>query len=424
MRMSKMVAPFLSMKGIALAASEPGASDGSAPAGGRLRLVAGAAARTASGFFAMEASLDDMEAARAEWADLAHRALEPNAFFEPGFALSAARHFPISERPRFILVRDGAGALAGLFPIVMGNSLTGDGLARLWLHKQAALATPLVAQAAAVEILQAFLDWMAANSRATGVAFSSITADGRFRAALDGALAASGRSGAVLESHARAALLPGGDANATFARAGSKKTLAEVRRQARRLREMGRVAFETHETVDGVKAAAEEFLALEASGWKAGRGALLSQPALATFLRCAARLLAADGRCKIHALRLDGRPVAMAVAIESQGRSYLWKIAYDEKLRAQAPGVQLVHGVTRACLDRADLELVDSCAIANHPMIDRLWPDRIGVCDVAASLRRGGEADFRLSCRRDQVRRRLKALAKRAASGLLKRKAS
>lgn len=376
-----------------------------------------------------EYSLERLDAAQTDWADLAERAIEPNAFYEPGFALSAARHFPVKARPHFIVVwgrtpATGEPRMMGLFPIMTPHPLIGDSFIRLWLHKQAALATPLVDRDEAAPVIAAFLDWLEERSAAGGVMFSRMTTDGPFHRALTDALRRSGRDMKVLDSYQRAALFPGSDADALCTRAGSKKKLGELRRQQRRLRELGRLTFHSHETPEEIRVAGEEFLALEASGWKAGRGALLSQPDLATFMRSATRLLAREGRCKIQALRLDGRPIAMAIVLESQKRSYCWKLAFDETLRAQAPGVQLVYEQTKAHLARTNLEMADSCAIANHPMIDKLWPDRVGVCDLAAQLQRGRARDFSAICRTDSARRGLRALAKRAAVRLLKRKVS
>ncbi len=418
-----MLAPFLNVKGVALAMAEFGRADRRASGERFPRLVGGTdvAAPTAPSL-AAELSLEHMDALTPDWRDLSRRALEPNAFYEPGFALSAARHCPAAERPRFIVVRDGAGRLTGVFPIVAPNPLFGDGLIRLWLHKQAALATPLVDRDCAPETIEAFLVWVEAREKSAGVLFARMPTNGRFHQALQRVVA--GRAVDVLDSYERAALLPGGAADALGPRAGATKKLAEIRRQARRLGEMGRVTFETHDSEAEIKAAAEEFLALEASGWKAWRGALLSQPALATFLRSATRLLARENGCKIQSLRLDGRPIAMAIVLESQGRSYLWKIAFDESLRAQAPGIQLVYAHTKAALDGGDLDYVDSCAIANHPMIDRIWPDRIGVCDVAVSLGTRRHDAFRASCRRANARRQAREMAKRLANRLLKRKVS
>ncbi|MGJ0507806.1 MAG: GNAT family N-acetyltransferase [Methylocystis sp.] len=367
-----------------------------------------------------ELGLEQMEAARGDWARLASGALEPNAFFSPGFLLAAARHFPPPERPRFIGVRDPGGALVGLFPLAAPGPSGTDGFLRLWRHELSALATPLVDRARPAETIAAFLDWVEAGRASAGVLFPRLPVAGAFHAALREATQGR-RQLAVIETYARAALLPGASAVEKMAQAGGRKRLNELGRMRRRLGEMGALAVDVAAAPMAVRAAAEEFLALEASGWKAGRGALLFDAALATFLRSATRMLAEEGLCRIVALRLDGRAIAMMIAIESQNRSYCWKIAYDEGYRAQAPGIQLIGALTGLQLARPEIELTDSCAIANHPMIDRLWPDRIGVCDLAASARRSPDGAFRRACGQETLRRGLRGAAKAAAYRLLGR---
>ena len=121
--------------------------------------------------------------------------------------------------------------------------------------------------------------------------------------------------------------------------------------------------------------------------------------------------MAREGKCRVARLTLAGRPLAMGVVIESRGRAYFWKIAFDEEFRAQAPGIHLLYELTRALCVRADIDMTDSCAIANHPMIDRFWPDRVAIADVAVQLR--GAVGFDAACRFDTLRRGLRASAKR-----------
>ena len=54
-------------------------------------------------------SFEDLDGHRAAWRALADRAVEPNPFLEPDFALSAALHLPPGQRPEFVLVWQGAG---------------------------------------------------------------------------------------------------------------------------------------------------------------------------------------------------------------------------------------------------------------------------------------------------------------------------
>lgn len=373
--------------------------------------------------------LDEMEEEEDAWRDLSGRTLEPNAFFEPGFALAAARHFPAKLRPQFIVVWR-SGPLAGrrrlmaLFPVSAPNALMAETMTTLWLHKQAALATPLVDRVHAVAALDVFFDWLAENRPAAGVAFPKIVKNGPLFAAIVAAATASGRKTTLLDEYERAILNPGGDVDEVWTRLSSKKALKELHRRRRRLEELGLVTFTWASSPSDVRRAAEEFLTLEASGWKADRGALLSDPSLTTFVRSATRLLARDGKCRIARLALEQRPLAMGVLIESNGRSYFWKIAFDEEFRAQAPGIHLLRELTKAQSIRADIDMTDSCAIANHPMVNQYWPDRVAICDLAVQARPDRASAFLDACRIDIGRRRLRTVAKNVANRALRRKES
>ncbi len=63
-----------------------------------------------------------------------------------------------------------------------------------------------------------------------------------------------------------------GDADATLRDALGAKKLKELRRQRHRLEDAGALSFSVATTPHEVAAALEEFLALEASGWKGARG--------------------------------------------------------------------------------------------------------------------------------------------------------
>ena len=195
-----------------------------------------------------------------------------------------------------------------------------------------ALATPLVDPRARRRPSPPFSIGPKKEASAAGVLFPRLCAGGAFRAAL-GEAARGRRDLALLETHARAALAPGGSADEKFVQAGGRKRFNEIGRARRRLGEMGAVALDVAVAPMDIKAAAEAFLALEASGWKAGRGALLSEASLATFLRSATRVLAEDGLCRIAALRLDGKPIAMAILFDSQRPQLL----LEDRLRRALP---------------------------------------------------------------------------------------
>lgn len=421
-------APFWITKAAFLGFSPPGQPLARATAPAERNRPARESDMTPDGLETEALGAEQMDAFAPAWADLIARSAEPNGFLEPGFALSAARHFPVKARPLFVTVwkrTEGSAErrLIGLFPIVPPGLSLGAGVARGWLHKQAALATPIIDRAFADEAAAALLAWFARRLPGAGaVLFPKIPMAGPVFAALTRAAQASGREWRVLDQHERAALLPGDDPEEVWTRRTSRKTLNELRRRQRRLEESGPLRHLTFSTPNDIPRATEDFLALEARGWKADRGALLGDPSLAAFVRSATRLLAREGKCRIHSLELAGRPVAMGIVIESAGRAYFWKIAYDEDWRSQAPGVQLAYAITAAQMARGDLDMTDSCAIANHPMIDRVWPDRVAIADLMIQSKPDEAAQFAEAYGKETLRRSIRAMAKKAVYRLLNRK--
>ena len=352
---------------------------------------------------------------RDAWADLVARALEPNVFLDPDFALPAARHLAAGRSPGFAMVwavEDGERRdLVAVCPI-MGRRGLQRGLASVWFHDLSTLGFPMLDRARAAPALRALLAWAGENLRgASGLLVPSLPADGPTAAALREVASTDGLDLALLATWERAALRPG-------ARAGlaalSSKGAKELRRQHRRLGEAGALAFARADTDDAVRAGIEQFLVLEAGGWKgAGGTAMLASPGRTAFLRCATRMLVVRGLCRVDSLTLDGSPIAMAVTLSAGGVDFLWKIAYREDVARFSPGVQLVLAITEAQGRSDGAATIDSCAIPDHPMIDRLWRDRIRLCDVAVATRPGHGGAFRRAAAVERTARRLRAQAKR-----------
>ena len=98
-----------------------------------------------------------------------------------------------------------------------------------------------------------------------------------------------------------------------------------------------------------IEAALQDFLELEASGWKGAAGtAAVNDPAVLDFFRTAIVDLAAEGHARVDRLVQDGRVIAAAVTLMSGDTAWFWKIAYSEDLARSSPGVQLVMDCTGA----------------------------------------------------------------------------
>ena len=350
------------------------------------------------------------EAVADEWQALLPRALEANIFMEPAFALAAAQHLAEAQRPRFMLVRDGTdGTLLAVWSIENRPRALVPHFVQTWLGLQAVLGTPVIDRTRASAVIEAVLQALALrNGTRTILLVPHIPRCGPTYGLLVSHALATGRTWTGLSPHARAALPAAGALPVP-------KLGKNAARQRRRLEELGSVSVRSATTPEDVRDATEQFLVLEAAGWKGRRAtALLSDPGSATFLRAATRRLAAQRQCRIDSLELDGRPIAMAIVLQGAGQAYYWKTSFDETLAAYSPGVQLTADLTRRQLADPAVRMTDSCAIAGHPMIERLWPARREIVDVAIATT-PGEPTVPVALGRERLRRRARSWLKRWA---------
>ncbi len=349
------------------------------------------------------------------WNDLLDRCLEDNVFLDPAFCLTAAFHLAPRERLRFILVWAAGPAaeriLIAVCPVVLSRNPLRR-LATVWVHDLTALGVPLLDRDQAATGLEALLAWMAEGLPGRGaVLFEALPADGPTAAVLRRVAETTRRGRVVIRHWHRAVLCGQGAPDRAGLDALSPKAGKDARRQARRLADRGRLDYASlRGDLDG---AAEQFLALEAGGWKGRAGtALLRVSAQAAFARTMIRRLGREGRCRIERLALDEAPIAMAVVLSCGRTDYLWKIAYAEDLARFSPGVQLVLAFSERQKRDARILATDSCAVPDHPMIDRLWRDRLALQDVAIALAPDRDRAFRFAVAGERSWRRLRAAAK------------
>ena len=325
----------------------------------------------------------DQPAFIAAWQRLVAQAAEPNPFFEPWFLVPSLGQWGAGERVVDDQVVVGAwyhdGRLSGLMPTVRTSAYYGHTIthAKCWLHPNAFCGVPLIAaghEDAFWRVLLAHFDRMA--RRALFLHLPLLPADGPVSAALDRVLAASGRAHYTSAEENRALLAGDASAAAYLETAMSAKKRKELRRQHNRLAEEGALTFERIDGDEGLTAWAEEFLNLEAAGWKGAEGsALASAPDTAVFFMQALEGAAAAGRLERLALRLDGRAIAMLANLITAPGAYSFKTAFDEDYARFSPGM-LLQLENLALLERPGIQWADSCAVEGHPMIERLWRDK------------------------------------------------
>jgi CelD/BcsL family acetyltransferase involved in cellulose biosynthesis len=329
------------------------------------------------------ASVDDLD----HWSTLADRAPLANPFFEHWCLLPALAHLHAAGRVHLARLWRGGG-LDGLMPLVRARRYGRHPLPHLagWLHANCFLGAPLVAAGAEETFWQALLDW--ADAHAGAALFLHIAAlplDTPLAEALSAVAARDGRRIALVHREDRALLQADLTPEAYLAAAVSGKKRKEYRRQHARLAELGALRALRTRDADGAAEWIERFLALEAQGWKGRAGsALASSPGTGAFAREALGEAARLGRLDRVSLELDGAPVAMLATLLAGDGAFSFKTAFDEAYARFSPGV-LLQLENLALLDDPALAWCDSCAAADHPMIDSLWRERrpIGRFSVA-----------------------------------------
>jgi CelD/BcsL family acetyltransferase involved in cellulose biosynthesis len=232
-------------------------------------------------------------------------------------------------------------------------------------------------------------------------------------AALRDCLRERGRPQAAFGSHRRAMLAPGQGREDYVVHAVNAKMRKELARKQRRLSDLGEVAHDAATDPLAVRAALQDFLALEEKGWKGRAGTATAQDtALRHFMESVVVGLARRGQARADSLSVSGQPVAITVLLRSGACAWLWKIAYDEAFARLSPGMQLTRDITAALLRDETLAATDSCATADHPMIDHLWRERLALSDLLISLRPNDHSAFKVACSLEALRRNARNAAR------------
>ncbi|HKA78651.1 MAG TPA: GNAT family N-acetyltransferase, partial [Xanthobacteraceae bacterium] len=265
--------------------------------------------------------LAELDAITAEWRDLAGRALEPNVFYEPSFALAAAPVLGREVGAGLVWSRAAQQRLVGFFPARIERRRYGITLPVLagWTHPYAPLGTPLVDCEAPEAVIAAWLDHVASDPELPDVMLlPSLPSNGALAQAIDAVLARRDGQSASFAHHRRALLAPAGDRAGYLDAAVGHKKRKELRRQRKRLGDNGSVTSGDTGDPAAVPRALGDFLALEAEGWKGRAGtAARGDVRIAAFMITAVSALAGEGKARIARLCVDEHPIAAMVTLRS-----------------------------------------------------------------------------------------------------------
>ena len=312
------------------------------------------------------------------WNALAIHAVEPNPFHESWYLLPALRALDPGESVKFLLFEVG-DVLVGMMPLAREQRYYGRRIANLasWTHPNCFLGAPLVAPGFERAFWRALLEW--ADHKCGKALFLHLTGlplGGPLHHALADVVAETKRPAGLVFREERAKLVAGKSPEVYFTEALSGKKRKELRRQLARLAEEGEVNFVRQADGESLGEWTDQFLALEAAGWKGKAGSALAQQAATEALfRQSLEGAAAQGRLERLTLTLDGRPIAMLANFITPPGAFSFKTTYDEAYSRFSPGV-LLQCENLLMLDRADIKWTDSCAAEGHPMIDHIWRER------------------------------------------------
>jgi Acetyltransferase (GNAT) domain len=320
----------------------------------------------------------------ADWAALAELASEPCAFAESWFVVPGLRAFG-HNGIRLLEVRALSGELIGMIALELHDRYGRIPVkhVRNWVHYQCFMGSPIVLAGAEETFWKAVLGWLDTSNWAEGfLTLREMDAGGRVATALCRL-----RQCDSVHTYPRALLSAKKPADAYLEAHIRPKKRKELRRLAARLQDEGSVRFETLSPDGPRNQWCEDFLGLEQAGWKGRDGAALANDQNSrTFLFEIVEGAAAAGRLDFQRLCLNGKPIAMLINFRTPPGSWSFKIAYDEAFARFSPGVMIELENLRLVLSDSEVDWMDSCAVADHPMIDRLWAERRDIAQLTVPL--------------------------------------
>jgi CelD/BcsL family acetyltransferase involved in cellulose biosynthesis len=352
------------------------------------------------------------------WDDLVERALDPHPHFSRHVLSAHAEAGLAGADLRLVAVRRD-GRLVAALPYRMRRDLSGLGghVARPFLSPLVTATPPLVGRDAdGPETFSALVAGLADASGGRAWRWPLLPAETAVGKGLLAAMARAGWACGRVVAFERPILDRRASHDAYLQGYPHRARFKDLRRRERRLAEAGAVSFETAQAGPALAAAVEAFLALERAGWKGAAGtAMACRPEGAALARALFKGTEGPVSPRADLLRLDGRPIAISLALVGGGTATLLKTAYDETLRATAPGLLLEAAIVRAMHETGFARRLDSAALAGSAL-ESLYGERETIAEIVAVPPGGG-----LSLERRLRLARFEHAARAEAKRLLRR---
>jgi hypothetical protein len=262
---------------------------------------------------------------------------------------------------------------------------------RFWRYGNCFVGTPLLHKDQASEAVAALLDWAATDRRGGAlVEFGLMPADGPVHHLLLDLFRARGTLTYSTENFTRACFRRQANADAYLQSSLSSDKRRDLNRKQRRLAEQGTLEFRLLDNEAELDTWIDDFLRLEASGWKGAQNtALANSESQRSFFRAAAHAGFRRGQLHLLGLFLAGRPIALRCNFVSGAGSFFFKPAYDETLSRFSPGVLLEVETIRRLHEHPTVQWMDSCTSPDNALLNMLWPERKAFHDLVIATGRG-----------------------------------
>lgn len=320
-----------------------------------------------------------------DWHDLLAKPVTQNPFLHPSY-VKAGLDAGLDKGDSAAVIVSRAGKVEGIFPTsplkVRGMRIPGVWASELNLyHFNGA---PLVAKDHAEDVVKAWLHTIGSKDAPSVCVLRHMDLESD----LVGTIAAHAREMSyglrVIQRYERPRLTREHDGFESHIKAVlSKRRLKDIRRNLRRLGEKGEVRLEHVTERAAVAKRLEDFLCIEASGWKGEAGtAFLSDEATARFARAAFATDGEEGLVSIDTLLVDDQPIAVSINLQAGATRFTPKCAIDEDYRTFSPGVLLEYLVIEAFYSGQDCALMDSAITTDSHIVAGFWNDAAPHGDV------------------------------------------
>jgi CelD/BcsL family acetyltransferase involved in cellulose biosynthesis len=316
----------------------------------------------------------------ARWQALARRTPTPNPFLGPEFIRPAARHLP-ELRGLHLLVVDDENEPVSIMPFYRswsrGALPVPPGVRACW--DRLPFGEPLIAPGYEEAVADSVLEFLISLRFVFWLRLQKLDADGAFARSLIAGVRRGGLP-ATIDRWDRGLVTRRPEP--TYL---TEQTHSNLKRLARQRRAFERATGQPMVVVDKASdpRAVEQFLALEAAGWKGRAGvAFLSRPGHADFLRGVCEGFRQRGELRLWSLMSGDQTLALKLNLMDRDHVFCYLIAFDEASGRVSPGLQLEIENFALFHEDAARRVMDSCASSTNTFANRLYPERRHMVDI------------------------------------------